>query len=285
MRVLEFTDAGCDGEPRVRADGTMPDLMGALGIEGAGSRMRAACFCSAESTIRRLARSFLLRSDTTKAGDSDLTRMLCQSIGRSTLSDRAARTRRPSGESAFWATSSAWRFSVNVGLRGARLASSGSDETANSLVLMTVFDALIATAIVMVVMNSLGWSVLGCAMRDLWAGQGTKAVSRPSNNQVCMHRTTAQAQSAQRRTVRATMLFVVFVCLSLLAVDVWLAWKAREQQLRQAVISNTNLAAAVAQQMDGMMSEVGQLLDSIVFELELGRLNQQVLERLTKLRQ
>jgi len=38
-----------------------------------------------------------------------------------------------------------------------------------------------------------------------------------------MHRTKAQAQSAQRRTVRATMLFVVFVCLSLLAVDVWLA--------------------------------------------------------------
>jgi diguanylate cyclase (GGDEF)-like protein len=66
----------------------------------------------------------------------------------------------------------------------------------------------------------------------------------------------------------------------LLAVDVWLAWKAREQQLRQAVISNTNLAAAVAQQMDGMMSEVGQLLDSIVFELELGRLNQQVLDHL-----
>jgi diguanylate cyclase (GGDEF)-like protein len=95
-----------------------------------------------------------------------------------------------------------------------------------------------------------------------------------------MHRTRAQAQSAQRRTVRATMLFVVFVCLSLLTVDVWLAWRAREQQLRQAVISNTNLAAAVAQQMDGMVSEVGQLLDSIAFELELGHLEQQALDHL-----
>lgn len=95
-----------------------------------------------------------------------------------------------------------------------------------------------------------------------------------------MHRTKAQAKSVQRRTVRATTLFVVFVCLSLLAVDVWLAWRAREQQLRQAVVSNTNLAAAVAQQMDGMVSEVGHLLDSIAFELEMGHMDPQVLNHL-----
>ncbi|RZI73173.1 MAG: diguanylate cyclase [Pseudomonas sp.] len=101
-----------------------------------------------------------------------------------------------------------------------------------------------------------------------------------SNNNTCMHRTKAQAKSVQRRTVRATTLFVVFVCLSLLAVDVWLAWRAREQQLRQAVVSNTNLAAAVAQQMDGMVSEVGHLLGSIAFELEMGRMDTQVLNHL-----
>lgn len=105
-------------------------------------------------------------------------------------------------------------------------------------------------------------------------------MARPSNNNLCMHRTKAQAHSVQRRTVRAAMFFVVFVCLSLLAVDVWLAWRAREQQLRQAVISNTNLAAAVAQQMDGMVSEVGHLLDSIAFELESGHMGTQVLNHL-----
>ncbi|RZI54485.1 MAG: hypothetical protein EOP12_02610 [Pseudomonas sp.] len=95
-----------------------------------------------------------------------------------------------------------------------------------------------------------------------------------------MHRTKAQAKSVQRRTVRATTLFVVFVCVSLLVVDVWLAWRAREQQLRQAVVSNTNLAAAVAQQMDGMVSEVGHLLNSIAFELEMGHMDPQVLSHL-----
>ena len=95
-----------------------------------------------------------------------------------------------------------------------------------------------------------------------------------------MHCTRAQAKSVQRRTVRATTFFVVFVCLSLLAVDVWLAWRARDQQLRQAVVSNTNLAAAVAQEMDGMVSEVGRLLDSIAFELELGRMDPQTLNHL-----
>lgn len=95
-----------------------------------------------------------------------------------------------------------------------------------------------------------------------------------------MHRTKAQANSVQRRTVRATTFFVVFVCLSLLAVDAWLAWRARDQQLRQTVVSNTNLAAAVAQQMDGMVSEVGHLLDSIAFQLEVGRMDPQVLNRL-----
>jgi hypothetical protein len=95
-----------------------------------------------------------------------------------------------------------------------------------------------------------------------------------------MHRTRAQAKSVQRRTMRATTFFVVFVCLSLLAVDVWLAWRARDQQLRQAIVSNTNLAAAVAQQMDGMVSEVGHLLDSIAFELEVGHMDPQVLHHL-----
>lgn len=98
-----------------------------------------------------------------------------------------------------------------------------------------------------------------------------------------MHRTHLQTKSAQRRTVRLTTLFVVFVCVSLLTVDLWLAWRARDQELRKSVISNTNLVSAVAQQMDGMVSEVGHLLDSIAFELELGRSNAHVLDHVQPL--
>lgn len=95
-----------------------------------------------------------------------------------------------------------------------------------------------------------------------------------------MSRHGAQAKSIQHRTIRATTLFVVFVCVSLLAVDAWLAWRVREQQLRQAVVSNTNLAASVAQQVDGMVSEVGHLLDSIAFELQTGGTDEQELSHL-----
>ena len=38
--------------------------------------------------------------------------------------------------------------------------------------------------------------------------------------------------------------FVVLVCLSLLATDGWLMWKARQVQLRDAEIETSNLAAA-----------------------------------------
>lgn len=98
-----------------------------------------------------------------------------------------------------------------------------------------------------------------------------------------MHQTRASKKSVQRSTMRATTLFVIFVCFSLLAVNAWLAWRARDQVLRQTVISNTNLASAVAQQMDGMVSEVGHLLDSIAFELELGRMNEHMLDHVQPL--
>jgi diguanylate cyclase (GGDEF)-like protein len=98
-----------------------------------------------------------------------------------------------------------------------------------------------------------------------------------------MHRTRQQTKSAQRRTLWVTTWFVVFVCLSLLTIDFWLAWRARNQELQQAVVSNTNLASAVAQQMDGMVSEVVHLLDNIAFELELGRSNDRWLDHLQPL--
>ena len=42
--------------------------------------------------------------------------------------------------------------------------------------------------------------------------------------------------------------FVVLVCLSLVATDAWLIWKARDVQLRDAQIESSNLASALARQ-------------------------------------
>ncbi|RZI54855.1 MAG: GGDEF domain-containing protein [Pseudomonas sp.] len=95
-----------------------------------------------------------------------------------------------------------------------------------------------------------------------------------------MPRTLAQTRAAQRRTMWAATLFVVFVCLSLLSVDGWLAWRARDQDLQRAVTSNTNLASAVAQEMDGMVSEISHLLEGVALEIELGEMDQTSLDHL-----
>ena len=82
------------------------------------------------------------------------------------------------------------------------------------------------------------------------------------------------------RTVFITTLFVIFVCLALIAIDVWLALRAREQAISQATTANTNLAASVAQQMDSMFSEVGNVLSGIIYELERNDVTPDSLERL-----
>ena len=83
-----------------------------------------------------------------------------------------------------------------------------------------------------------------------------------------------------RRTVVVATLFVIFVCLSLLGIDVWLAMRLRTHEIRQATVAHTNLTAAVAQQMDSMFSEVAHILSNIVYELERDDLSVTVLDRL-----
>lgn len=67
---------------------------------------------------------------------------------------------------------------------------------------------------------------------------------------------------------RATTVFVVFVCLALLAVNGWLAIRGREEAIRQATIADNNLTRAITQQMDSMFSETSKIMDSVAFELE-----------------
>ena len=89
-----------------------------------------------------------------------------------------------------------------------------------------------------------------------------------------------KGSAAQRRTAFLATIFVVFVCVSLLVVDVWLALRARNQEMRQAAMANTNLARAVSQQMDSMFSEVGNILTNIVYELERNRVDSSLIDRL-----
>lgn len=89
-----------------------------------------------------------------------------------------------------------------------------------------------------------------------------------------------KGSAAQRRTVLLTTIFVVFVCVSLLVVDVWLALRARTQEVQQATMANTNLARAVSQQMDSMFSEVGNILTNLVYELERHEVDATLIDRL-----
>ena len=47
-------------------------------------------------------------------------------------------------------------------------------------------------------------------------------------------------------------IFVVLVCLTLVATDGWLIWKAREVQLRKAEVETSNLASALASEIRAM---------------------------------
>ena len=83
-----------------------------------------------------------------------------------------------------------------------------------------------------------------------------------------------------QRTVLISTLFVVFVCLALIGIDIWLALRARSQEIGQATLANTNLVASVAQQMDSMFSETSNVLSGITSELERNDVTPTSLERL-----
>lgn len=74
--------------------------------------------------------------------------------------------------------------------------------------------------------------------------------------------------ASSRSAVRSTKLFVVFVCTALIVVTVWLASRGRDEAIRDAINSNTNLNRAIAQQMDSMFSETARILDAIAFDME-----------------
>lgn len=77
--------------------------------------------------------------------------------------------------------------------------------------------------------------------------------------------------------------FVVLVCLSLLAIDGWLMWKARQVQLRDAEIETSNLAAALARQASDSLKKADTVLLDLVERLQTDGRQPAQLQRLAQL--
>ena len=63
--------------------------------------------------------------------------------------------------------------------------------------------------------------------------------------------------------------FVVLVCVSLVATDGWLMWKARSVQLRDAEVETTNLASALARQASDSLKKADTVLIDMVERLQV----------------
>ncbi|WGT61334.1 diguanylate cyclase [Variovorax paradoxus] len=82
------------------------------------------------------------------------------------------------------------------------------------------------------------------------------------------------------RVIFGTTLFVVFVCVALLAMNAWLVVRARTAENEQIARANTNLARAVSQQIESTVALAEHIISGIVFELERGDITPETLQRL-----
>ncbi|MDH0896427.1 MULTISPECIES: sensor domain-containing diguanylate cyclase [unclassified Pseudomonas] len=85
----------------------------------------------------------------------------------------------------------------------------------------------------------------------------------------------------QRPTILSlARIFVVLVCVSLVATDGWLIWKARQVQLRDAEIETSNLAAALARQAGDTLKKADIVLLDLVERLQVDGTRHGQLQRL-----
>ncbi|AMP04781.1 sensor domain-containing diguanylate cyclase [Collimonas pratensis] len=78
-------------------------------------------------------------------------------------------------------------------------------------------------------------------------------------------------------------LFVVLVCVSLLAVEAWRSWNARIVELQETEIATSNLARALSEHADDTIKQADTVLIGVVEHLELDGNSGASLERLHKL--
>src|SRR5690606_3565902 len=77
--------------------------------------------------------------------------------------------------------------------------------------------------------------------------------------------------------------FVILVCLSLLATDGWLMWTARQVQLRDAEIETSNLASALARHASDTLTKADTVLLDLVERLQVEGAAPERLPRLQRL--
>lgn len=82
--------------------------------------------------------------------------------------------------------------------------------------------------------------------------------------------------------LRATV-FLVLVCLSLVAADGWHSWNARAIQLREATVSTANYARLLAQHADDTITAADTILVDLVERIEVDGSGEQALQRLHRL--
>ena len=78
----------------------------------------------------------------------------------------------------------------------------------------------------------------------------------------------AEENESRINLVRAVTWLVIVGCVVLIATSAWLIVRARAQEVAQSQLSNTNLARAVTEQIEGSISEIAHIVDGLVFELE-----------------
>ncbi|MBC9251825.1 hypothetical protein A9179_16260 [Pseudomonas alcaligenes] len=78
-------------------------------------------------------------------------------------------------------------------------------------------------------------------------------------------------------------IFVVLVCLSLVATDGWLIWRSRAIQLRDAEVETSNLASALARQATDTLKKADTVLIGMVERLQDGTSTPQQRQRLQQL--
>mgnify|MGYP000856116230 CR=1 FL=1 len=71
-------------------------------------------------------------------------------------------------------------------------------------------------------------------------------------------------------TVGLVVAFIVLTVLTLVASNVWLAWRSYGKEIALAQESSRNIAHAVSQQFDSLFSDVDRALETITFQIERG---------------
>ena len=80
--------------------------------------------------------------------------------------------------------------------------------------------------------------------------------------------------------VRLARWLVLFVCLAMVATTGWLIVGAHRDEIARATLANTNLARAVAEQVESSVSEADNIVAGIGFELERSDITPLTLQRL-----